>query len=990
MNHNNSPTERLSLGNKQTTAHGHYNLSKSVTSIEKIDRHKCIVKFLEEKLRHHLSWSLDRVCVRGDSEFSISDLNAVIPDIWIETISDSPVTTQQVVETSLVIAVIDTDEDIKIIAIEKCLNIPSLRELVLISVNRLDVEIFNRGNNGWASSIYDNQSAVLIEAVGISFTMSEISVNFFTSNKIYSQGIAPELITYKISSEIDAISNTKINEDFQIPYRPDILPMESGRGYLIRLAEELGYISPLIITNLIGAKIKGIDNHQVLNNLASILRYSPQELKKHFYCNEDGPGKHFLRFYFGHTISAKYLNLQFPRLCPLCITESPVIKAQWDINQITVCPIHRCELIDTCPKCQKPLLWHRAKVSKCKCGFKLNELNPTPASLNSIEITKVIYHAIDPSLSKMEYQNESNFNPELLKLSLPNLLKVIEIIGVSFGRSSNYTNKLNLKRNNLKDGLEVVEKAALVLADWPNNYYAHLRIVKNNYHTKNTSERSVIKAFGVYYHQLFRNFKDQQFNFFIEAFEQYLNNEWDGVFRTSLISSSINIHSQWLTPRQASKLINGLGVKGIRRLYLEGKITGTEKIIKSTGRREIWIERKSLDEWIKKYADQWMSAASATKLLGLSINGVLTIAKFGLINFEKGRLPGCESRTWLFEASKVKKINEAFMRHQVPNMEYKKNTDSSIALHHAFTDMLSHDIEMPNVIKSVIEGELIPIGRAGKFSGIRDYIFNTEDLRKYRSKDQKITGNDFLNLTEVKRILGVHRNVITLLHKKGFIDKPTNHVKGRARFILAESINGFKEKYILSKDLAKSIRTSTNWVSDYLNSVGVKSHILKMSKGHKVTIYERRYLNNIKILPSKNKRINAFSSLLKSLQQERDANVETEQFKSQLTKKQIQALPIFFTEISDPRKTLNKRHKLCVVLAIVAGANLCGIKRISAISNWAKDLSQEDLKLLGCYWEQNKYVVPSRSLIGDLLMRVDQIDFNDALKKCYSVITVSV
>ena len=45
-----------------------------------------------------------------------------------------------------------------------------------------------------------------------------------------------------------------------------------------------------------------------------------------------------------------------------------------------------------------------------------------------------------------------------------------------------------------------------------------------------------------------------------------------------------------------------------------------------------------------------------------------------------------------------------------------------------------------------------------------------------------------------------------------------------------------------------------------------------------------------------------------------------------LTTEQMRSLPEFFREIKDPRRAQGKRHRIHVVLAIAAGAILCGMR----------------------------------------------------------------
>ena len=100
-----------------------------------------------------------------------------------------------------------------------------------------------------------------------------------------------------------------------------------------------------------------------------------------------------------------------------------------------------------------------------------------------------------------------------------------------------------------------------------------------------------------------------------------------------------------------------------------------------------------------------------------------------------------------------------------------------------------------------------------------------------------------------------------------------------------------------------------------------------------------------------------------------------------LKAKQMETLPSFFAQIPDPRRAQGRRHRLSTVLAIVAGASLCGMRGYEAISDWAKSLSKNARRRFGCYWAKGHYIVPSKSIIRDVLIRVDPVHLDRALQR---------
>lgn len=93
----------------------------------------------------------------------------------------------------------------------------------------------------------------------------------------------------------------------------------------------------------------------------------------------------------------------------------------------------------------------------------------------------------------------------------------------------------------------------------------------------------------------------------------------------------------------------------------------------------------------------------------------------------------------------------------------------------------------------------------------------------------------------------------------------------------------------------------------------------------------------------------------------------------------MESLPDFFRDIPDPRRVQGRRHKLSTVLAIVAGATLCGMRGYLAMADWAQGLQEKARKRFGCRYQNNKYIVPSLNTIRDVLIRVEPVHIDRAI-----------
>jgi hypothetical protein len=120
------------------------------------------------------------------------------------------------------------------------------------------------------------------------------------------------------------------------------------------------------------------------------------------------------------------------------------------------------------------------------------------------------------------------------------------------------------------------------------------------------------------------------------------------------------------------------------------------------------------------------------------------------------------------------------------------------------------------------------------------------------------------------------------------------------------------------------------------------------------------------------------SQLSRSLLLER---YQTGKPRMKLTANQMRALPDFFKDIPDPRRAQGRRHRIEVVLAISAAAILCGMRGYNAISDWAQSLKTKALRRFCCRRRNGRYIIPSESIIRDVLVRVDPEQLDKALQK---------
>ena len=92
------------------------------------------------------------------------------------------------------------------------------------------------------------------------------------------------------------------------------------------------------------------------------------------------------------------------------------------------------------------------------------------------------------------------------------------------------------------------------------------------------------------------------------------------------------------------------------------------------------------------------------------------------------------------------------------------------------------------------------------------------------------------------------------------------------------------------------------------------------------------------------------------------------EIKMNITANQMRSLPEFFNNVTDPRSSKGRRHRLITVLSIAAGAVLCGMKTYESMFEWADNLSQKARERFRCRYDKGRFIVPSLSIIRDVLV----------------------
>ena len=308
-------------------------------------------------------------------------------------------------------------------------------------------------------------------------------------------------------------------------------------SYLLRLTEANDYDTPSWILSLSGidymelqwkftfvfscseelkelAKLTG----NALSDLIELL-YLPAPSPKHITC--DG-NYNFYGAFFNRSI----IRPHCPKVCVKCLNESGYCRRVWDCSLVTVCPIHECLLVDTCPKCKRRLKAIRNRLSVCLCGCDWSELQPDLRREHEIAVSRSIYQLC--GLLPLDHHSKEGLNP-LQTLALQEFVVVLTFIAGLECEMSWATGRPSKSIKLRNDDLHAyITKAYQVFEDWPHNFHQFLDKKSKGDVRLNPRDGKLDTAlkeeFGALFKRLYCELREPQFDFLREAFAQYLNN----------------------------------------------------------------------------------------------------------------------------------------------------------------------------------------------------------------------------------------------------------------------------------------------------------------------------------------------------------------------------------------------------------------------------------------------------------------------------------
>lgn len=323
------------------------------------------------------------------------------------------------------------------------------------------------------------------------------------------------------------------------------------------------------------------------------------------------------------------LKTKYNQVCPLCIRQKAYLRKRWDIGFYTCCHLHKCLLINKCPKCNKKLTMNSFKITLCKCGYDLSLASVKQVSVEETELSALISAKLNGIM-----EEGLPYNP-LRRMDLLSILYIMLRFSLQI---ANYI--FNVKRFAFSKDLEIEKIHEIsfyvfkVFSNWPTSFTKFLEEFRKP--SKDSSkETGLQKEFGRLYDLYNEHLQTETYHEIGVQFEKYLLNEWDGgvLFERIIRKIGSSDKKVFLPGNEAIKEL-GVSHSRLTELIESKAIEGI--IVKRRTNDLILVRVESLESY-KMEMDNYISLAETSIILGVSVRMTRIFLIFNLMKSISGQ-----------------------------------------------------------------------------------------------------------------------------------------------------------------------------------------------------------------------------------------------------------------------------------------------------------------------------------------------------------------
>lgn len=308
-------------------------------------------------------------------------------------------------------------------------------------------------------------------------------------------------------------------------------PFEDIYGYLIRVCEtnRLKSVDFVLAQFIQGRRtIRACD----LEALAYFCRAKPEEAQ-HLSGVElpRSGGERSWTIGNTHVSKANFMDARHTKICPPCLEEAAFARGEWSLTFYRSCATHAIRMIDSCPRCRRPLKRTRRRIQACDCGQSLIalETESAPAALRLVS-RLLLRHRLDIS-DFAALGMRLHVADRLQGLSLDGLCKTLWFLGHCLFEFERLSTGHGRTRPSQTHAEQIIMQSVKLFSHWPEGLGDHLRKLTNR-PVAPGSAALIDRVLGPLQYYLYEVIDSAEFAFLTAAYEQYIRQIWRDIGAT--------------------------------------------------------------------------------------------------------------------------------------------------------------------------------------------------------------------------------------------------------------------------------------------------------------------------------------------------------------------------------------------------------------------------------------------------------------------------
>lgn len=367
-------------------------------------------------------------------------------------------------------------------------------------------------------------------------------------------------------------------------------PDEPGLGYYRRLSSENGLSGWRQLARLAELSVSRSGLLSRPEHVAELLGL-PVEWAQHASAQED-----MARGWTGMRRTSR------DAVCPLCLGESPYLRASWEHAYFVACPKHEVLLADACDICGQGLSPHRDHIVLCGCGRNLGEMRTPPATAGLLWLA---------SLIETRGTSSARWSPKVSGAPLDVVVELGHTLCLHHDPTVPPPRKNTATPRSVAESIRFLQPLDGLLADWPHGFEAHVsaRIAAGS-----PEARTLNSLLGKWYLQLTAVATNNALTPFLEVVAHVATKEFTGLLGLDRATSVMAQQSTHLIASQAATRI-GVHRDTLVSRIKEGKVQHRTRKFGTRGLAyEVPVEEVNA---IIQAREQWVTDGIAGALLGV-------------------------------------------------------------------------------------------------------------------------------------------------------------------------------------------------------------------------------------------------------------------------------------------------------------------------------------------------------------------------------------